>query len=320
MRLQLIDELRRAIGFDAYAFLLTDPVTRVGTSPLADVPMLEQLPRLIRLKYLTAHNRWTVIGEPPVALLGGARSTSPFGRELAAHGVDDVASVVFRDRYGCWGFLDLWRVGACFGEDEAAFLSSVARPVTRALRRGQAATFVERTAPPSRTGPVVLLLSPELQVLGQTPQTHEYLRALVPPPPERAPVPASAYNVAAQLLAAEAGVDDGAPRARVHLADGVWLTLRADRIGDAPTPAQRSIAVTVEECSSADRVDLFARAHGLSARETEVLDNLTAGADTREIAARMFLSVHTVSDHLKSVFAKTGTSSRGRLLSRALGA
>jgi DNA-binding CsgD family transcriptional regulator len=33
----------------------------------------------------------------------------------------------------------------------------------------------------------------------------------------------------------------------------------------------------------------------------------------------MFLSAHTVQDHLKSIFAKTSTHNRRTLLSRALG-
>ena len=43
------------VRFDAHVWLLTDPVTRVGTSPLADVPMMAwpRLPELGRLRYLT---------------------------------------------------------------------------------------------------------------------------------------------------------------------------------------------------------------------------------------------------------------------------
>jgi DNA-binding CsgD family transcriptional regulator len=154
----------------------------------------------------------------------------------------------------------------------------------------------------------------------------------VPPAEGQPPVPASAYNVAAQLLAVEAGVDANPPLARVHLADGRWVTLRAARIGAAgagPGPAADpaadvpetlDIAVTIEETSPAERVALFARAFGLSVRERELLAHLATGTDTRELARRLLLSEHTVQDHLKSIFAKTATHSRRALLSRALGA
>jgi DNA-binding CsgD family transcriptional regulator len=314
LRGDLLGKLRRAVGFDAYAFLLTDPETAVGSSPLADVPMplFGALPRLIRAKYLTAANRWTALNPGQVALLSTAADGDPLPTLLAEHGFTDVASLVFRDRFGCWGFLDLWRRGRVFTAAEARRLAAFAEPVTAALREAQAATFVPRPSFASRSGPVVLLLSPVLDVVGQTPQTHEYLQTLIPPEQGRAPVPASAYNVAAQLLAVEAGVDDHPPTARVHLSAGLWLTLRAARIG-------ADIAVTIEESTPAERLDLFARVCALSARESELVTHLASGSGTREVAGRMCLSEHTVQDHLKSVFAKTQTRSRKALLARALG-
>jgi DNA-binding CsgD family transcriptional regulator len=312
LRIEIIAKLRRGIGFDAYAFVLTDPVTEVGSSPLAEVPDLSILPRLIRLKYLTEMNRWTTLEPGKAAALEDPSRSLVWREVLRGLGIADVVSVVFRDRFGCWGFLDLWRSGAHFRADEAARLSRLAEPTTTALRQAQAATFIARPAASPRLGPVVLLLSPELEVLGQTPQTHDYLRVLVPPSPERAPIPASAYNVAAQLLAVESGVDDHPPSARVHLSDGLWLTLRAARLGS-------EIAVTIEESTPAERLDLFSRATGLSSRESELLGHLGTGADTREVAGRMHLSEHTVQDHLKSVFTKTDTRSRRALLARALG-
>jgi hypothetical protein len=108
LRLRLVDELRRQVAFDAYAFILTDPQTSVGSAPLADVPNTHELPRLIRHKYLTTVNRWTTIAGAGVAFLqeatGGQPSRSLVWREvLAAYDVGDVASLVFRDRFGCWG-------------------------------------------------------------------------------------------------------------------------------------------------------------------------------------------------------------------------
>jgi DNA-binding CsgD family transcriptional regulator len=328
LRLRLLEEIRRVVGFDAYAWLLTDPETSVGSAPLADVPCLPELPRLIALKYLTGINRWTSMRGAPVALLqeatGGDRSRSLLWRDLLCrYGIGDVASLVFRDRFGCWGFLDLWRSGTSerFGPGDAAFLGAIAGPVTSALRRSQAHAFAGGSGSRGRRrpGPVVLLLSPALEVLRQTPETQEYLRILVPPAADRPPVPASAYNVAAQLLAVEAGVDPNPPWARVYMSDGVWVTLRAARIGSAGAIADSDIAVTIEETTPPDRVALFARASGLSARESELLSHLVTGADTRELAGRMFLSEHTVQDHLKSIFAKSSTHNRRTLLSHILG-
>ena len=325
LRLALLEAIRAAAGFDAYAWLLTDPETEVGAAPLADVPCVAELPRLIRLKYLTAVNRWTGLHGPAAllrAMPGQAREDSLVWRELLrAHDVNDVASLVFRDRFGCWGFLDLWRQGSDsrFTEDEMLFLEAITEPVTEALRRGQARTFDEATIPAIGAGPAVLVLSPELEVRAQTPQTEEYLRLLVPPDTDRRPIPAGAYNVAAQLLAVEAGVDHHPPTARVHLTGGVWLTLRAARIGEEAAVDHRDIAVTIELTSPADRLTLFSRACGLSPRESELLGHLVAGSDTRHVAQTMFVSEHTVQDHLKSIFAKTGTRNRRTLLTRAAG-
>ncbi len=159
-----------------------------------------------------------------------------------------------------------------------------------------------------------MLLSAALDVQSQTPEVHKYLRVLVPPDADNPPVPASAYNVAAQLLAVEAGVDDNPAWARVHLVDGRWLSLRAARLG-----SDGQIAVTLEEASPVERLGVFSRAFGLSDRESELMTHLTSGADTRGLAGRMYVSENTVQDYFKSIFAKTATRSRGTLLSRALG-
>ena len=327
LRLDALAEIRRVVAFDAYAWLLTDPETWVGSSPLADVPCLPELPTLIRLKYLTEVNRWTRL-DLPVALLREATGDDPARSRLwrdllVRYGIGDVASSVYTDRYGCWGFLDLWRADTAdrFSADDAVYLAGIAGPLTAALRRAQADSFVARAARrQTARGPVVLLLSGDLEVRAQTPQTQEYLRVLVPPDADQSPVPASAYNVAAQLLANEAGVDMNPPSARVHLSDGVWLTLRAARIGDAAAaPQPRDIAVSIEECSPAERAGLFARAFGLSAREAELLGHLATGSDTKDLSTRMSLSPHTVQDHLKSIFAKASVNNRRTLLSRALG-
>jgi DNA-binding CsgD family transcriptional regulator len=326
LRLLLLVEIGRVVPFDAQAWVLTDPETSVGSAPLADVPCLSELPRLVRLRYLTSLNRWTTLTDRPVASLSGVTdgdlSRSLLWRELLSrYDVSDVASVVFRDRHGCWAFLELWRIGgATFTGAEVVLLQALLSPVTAALRQAQVRTFAT-TPPPDHhlSGPLVLLLSPDLDVLRQTPGTHDPLRLLVPRDDAGPPVPAGAYNVAAQLLAVEQHVDTNPPKARVHLGEGLWLTLRAARLEDALPMEDRDIVVTIEESTPPERVSLFVRSAGLTGRESELLGHLAAGRDTQEVAERMFLSPHTVQDHLKSMFAKTGTRSRRTLLSHALG-
>jgi DNA-binding CsgD family transcriptional regulator len=341
LRAAVLAEVRPAIAFDAYAFLLTDPETRVGTAPLADVPDLAKLPELIRLRYTSAISRWTALRPGQCATLAGATggelSRSSLWRDfLAGYGVTDLATLLLADQFGCWGFLDLWRCGGPeprFTPAEQALLASLAPDLTAALRAAQAATFAEPPAPVSALdAPVVLLLSGRLEPLDQTPRTDAHLRLLLPTSPAAAPVPAAAFNVAAQLLAVEAGVDGGPPTARAQLTGPEWISLRAARLAGGPgqpdgtgkldstgEPDSGRIAVTVEPVRPAGRIELYGRACGLTARERELLHRLARGADTRQLAREMRLSPHTVQDHLKSVFAKTGSGTRGILLARALG-
>ena len=335
LRRDALEVLREVVVFDAYVWLLTDPATAVGAAPFADVPCLPELPALIKAKYATPVNRWTDLQQraSPTALLDevvdGDLARSLVWREvMSRYGVRDVASTVLADRFGCWAFLDLWRdqTSEPFTSADSAFIDSVAASLTTALRKCHARTFVEAaTAHRRGLGPVVLTLDEDLQITSRTAASQSWLNVLLPPGPEGSAIPASVYNVAAQLLALEAGVDDRPASTRVHLGDGFWLTLRAARLASDPpesnslAPGTGGIVVTIEEASATERLDLFARAVGLTAREYELLGRLATGSDTRAMASQMSLSEHTIQDHLKSIFTKTGSRDRVSVLSRALG-
>lgn len=297
LRERVLDVLRVAVPFDAHVWPLTDPVTGVGTSPHAEVPMLAwpALPLLVRNRYVDPGHAWR--------------------EQVAALGVRDTTTVALADRFGEWGWLELWRCGGDFSEAESVLLEALVGTLTRAVRETQARTFVEDAERLELSGPAVLLLSPALDVLSQTPTAGVALRQLNPPGEEPIPdpIPAAAINVGAALLAREAGRAVGAPWSRVHLGGGCWVTLRAERMSDA------GIAVTIETSTPAERREVFALAHGLSPREREVLARLCAGADSRAIARELVLSEHTVNDHVHAVLAKTGSATRQVLLSRVAG-
>jgi DNA-binding CsgD family transcriptional regulator len=338
LRVAVLTEIRSLIPFDFYAWLLTDPVTCVGWSPVAEVPVLAEIADVIQAKYLTTINRWTDLVPGVAVTLAGAcavdtntntndtdantnTNAEPDGRTLwellqSRYSVTDVASVVLRDKTGCWGFVDLWRRGGTFGSEECQMLEAVMAVVTPALRRALLATFAASRVAPS-DGPVVMLLDSHLRPVGQTPSTDRYLHALLPTDPGQVAVPAAAFNVGAQLCALEAGVSNHPPQARVFVADQTWMTVRAGRI-DADA-ANGAIAVTIEPTAPADRTDLYARVAGLTEREAAVLNVVIAGDDTRHSAHRLGISEHTLQDHLKAIFTKTGTSSRRLLTARATG-
>ena len=329
LREEVVAEVRRVVSFDAYLFMLTDPLTRVGTSPLADVPMVTwaRLPALIRARYLTTLNRWPELLEGKVAsasLLGtseGDPSRSLIWREVQRElGVVDVAVAPFGDRHGTWGMLELWRTAAVFTPAELRYLGGLAPYVVPALRSALARTFVDSREQLLPVGPAVVVLDPDLQVRSQTAGAAAALLRLNPPDEPMTPVPAAAYNVAGALVAAEQGVPVGEPWSRIHLGGSRWVTVKADRMGAPEAGEARDIAVSIEPSTPAERTDLFARVHGLSTRETEVLSLLGDGMSSHEVAARLVLSEHTVNDHVKAVLEKTGARTRQVLLSRALGA
>lgn len=326
MRAAVLAEIRQVVYFDAYVWVLTDPTTTVGASPLAEVPSLRDLPTLIRLKYLTPTNRWTTLAVDGVATLveatGGHVERSLVWRELLrGYGVLDVASMVLRDTHGSWGFLDLWRsapTSRAFSRSEQAFLASVLPGVTQSLRASLAGTFAVSVEDTPSDGPAVLLLNDTLELAMRTPQADAELRALLPTLPGQSPVPAVALNVAAQLLAVESGVDAHEPAARLHRGGGRWLQVRAARLDPEPETGAM-IAVTIEQAPPAQRVELYCRAIGLTARERELVGHLVGGADTRSAAAVLGIGEYTVNDHLRSIFAKAGVNSRRQLITRGHG-
>ena len=56
------------------------------------------------------------------------------------------------------------------------------------------------------------------------------------------------------------------------------------------------------------------RAHGLSARQAEIIALLTQGYSNEEIAARAYLSVNTVKSYLRLAYQVMGVSSRSQAL------
>ena len=78
--------------------------------------------------------------------------------------------------------------------------------------------------------------------------------------------------------------------------------------------SEDEISVIVEYPRPIRLTSLVIEAYGLTPREREVVELVLKGLATRQVAGDLEISEYTVQDHLKSVFAKTGTATRGELL------
>lgn len=132
-------------------------------------------------------------------------------------------------------------------------------------------------------------------------------------------VPAEVLNVAAQLLAVECGADLHRPLSRLHVGEAVWASLSAARMLDISGTTTAPIAVTIQDCLPAERLEVFNRCFELSLRERELLERAAAGSDTAVLAGVLGISKYTVQDTFKSMFLKCDVQSRGALLALALG-
>jgi DNA-binding CsgD family transcriptional regulator len=107
------------------------------------------------------------------------------------------------------------------------------------------------------------------------------------------------------------------PSTRIQTRDGRWLHVHASRLRGAN--AEDRVAVVVEPVGARDTVPLLLSAFGLSPREADVAKLVVRGASTRIIVDTLHISRHTVQDHLKAVFDKTGVRSRRELVGQLLG-
>ncbi|QCO97690.1 LuxR family transcriptional regulator [Arthrobacter sp. 24S4-2] len=350
LRAEVLSELGSIVPFTWFAWPLTDPETCTGVSPMARIPCPQELPALIRLKYVTSPGRWTSLlagAEPAVTLqtaTGGDPDRSPlWSGILRRYDVADVLSTVFADSHGCWGWLDLWRSAdeRLFTDLETKHLAAAA-PIVAAGLRGSRAARMRRDSQPGREDQehpddsdhrlahhrrlpasglpqqAVLTLDAGLAITGRSASAADWLALLQPGPRPYEAVPAEVFNVAAQLLAREAGVDSHAASARVPIGLGQWAVLRSFRM-DVGRGGEAPLAVTIQECPAAERLEVFARCFGLTPRQRSLLGLAAGGLDTAALAAALGISPYTVQDQFKAVFAACGVRSRNALLALALG-
>ena len=325
LRLEMVDELRRAIGFDRFCVLLADPDTLLEHRGLGGNDWRSEVPKLNLNtgRQCDVNSLATLVGgRDPVGALRAATGDDPARsqrwREIySRYGVGDELRTAAVDRHGCWGEVFMYRSSddKPFDADDAQLMSAASSIIALALRTGQVAPI--RAGDPAPAGVGVLLLDGQLRPSGFTRSAREWCKALNP---NRVTfpggIPSALWNVVGRLLGVEQGVrPDLPPRVRMRACDGSWAVVEAARVDGHGN----GIAVTMRSATSMEVLGLVSRAHALSPRERQVLGLLLAGSRQRETAKRLSISRYTVDDHVKSILGKVGVHSRRELVTSVLG-
>jgi DNA-binding CsgD family transcriptional regulator/PAS domain-containing protein len=126
------------------------------------------------------------------------------------------------------------------------------------------------------------------------------------------------FTLLSSLADGVASGDRTAPnwKGTVELGDGRVMHCLTTRLLDPAADLPGAVLVLLQPLESEvdARVQTFSLSHGLSPREQEVLGLLEKGLTTGAIAESLGISPHTVRDHLKHLYRKTGTKGRSELL------
>ena len=233
------------------------------------------------------------------------------------YGGDQELLVALRTRTGeTWGMLGLYREpGEClFERADLELLRTVAPYLAEGARRGL--LVGEASDPEGSDAPGLVVLAEDWSVDSLTPGVERWLAELPDGDLEGGrKLPPSILAVAGRALRTVENPDTPGEVAvaRVLSREGRWIVLHGAAL---VAGGARRVAVIVEPAHPARIAPLLMAAYGLTQREQEITRLVLSGDSTGEIADRLFVSPHTVQQHLKSIFEKTGVRSRRELVGR----
>ena len=247
---------------------------------------------------------------------GGDPSRSRrYRTEMREYGAEQEVIVALRTRSGeAWGALGLYReAGApAFADAELDLLRGVSADLAEGARR--ALLIGEATDPEGPDAPGLVVLREDWSVESVTPGVERWLAELPDGDREAGRLPPAVLAVAGRARrTAGAGAPGEVAVARVLSGSGRWVVLHGAALESGGAPRT---AVIVEPAHPARIVPLLMSAYGLTEREQDVARLVLQGESTGQIAERLVVSPHTVQQHLKGIFEKTGVRSRRELAGR----
>jgi DNA-binding CsgD family transcriptional regulator len=291
--------LRRAVPFDAIAGVWFDPETGLPVDEWFDSSSLPEIS--LDETDVTAFRQLAASGR------SAASMSSDRGRGARGLGAE-LRSVYFGDS-GMWcGYVMYRERGAPdFAGREVDLVASLngEGPDLQRVRLRQ-----DLSSDAGDGDPGLLLLDGQDAVEMANPAADAWLDELRA---RRRHLPVVVSAVARRAREIASGDSGSAATARARTASGRWITVRGWVLQNG---SEARTAITLEPARRPELAELLAEAYGLTARERRVSKLVAQGLPNAAIAARLYLSIYTVQDHLKAIFEKLGVSNRGQLVAR----
>jgi len=320
---EVLRSIHALLPVDAVFFATADPTTLLFTGSVAEDPLGTATTRFLDNEFGDHDvNKFQTLATSArhVATLdsatGGERTRSARYRDiLSPLDLGDELRAAPVTPSGCWGYLCLHRAVSTLGFTRAEMrtisrltihLGNACRPSLRMPSQGD-----------TNAAPGVVILHPDRTVAAITDEAERWLTLMTDQAADPGRLPAAVYAAAAQLQSIERGTAHprATPTVRVPSTAGGWLFVHASRLNPS---VRRDIAITIEPAQPMDVAPLRLAAQGLTPREREIALLVLRGASTQTIGTELHLSPHTVKDHLKSIFDKTGVRSRRDLVALIL--
>ncbi|WP_280244604.1 helix-turn-helix transcriptional regulator [Nocardia abscessus] len=317
--------LREISPFDAAVWVATDPVNGLTTAPV----QVENLHEggcgdYWESELFAEHvHPFRDLARAPVpvaglrAATGDRPASSPLYRKfMSPRGFDDELRAVLRVDGQPWGHLSLFRERGRhpFRDADIALVHAISVPMARRLRsfaRPVAGAFQDFAATPG------MLLFDTAGSLVSINDEARHLLAEMPVGPALPTAKGIDLPLPTWILttAGHTRMTGENARIRVRTRTGRWLVCHASslRSGD---DAAAVTALVLEPARPTEVASLIVAAYALTDREMDVTELIARGLSTAQIAARLFLSAHTVRDHVKAIFEKVGVTSRGELVAK----
>ncbi|MEI7024919.1 LuxR C-terminal-related transcriptional regulator [Paenibacillus sp. y28] len=322
-RTSLIELLREGVPFAAACCTAIDPNTLLSTGAATEEGVEAIHAKLFEYEYLredyNAYDDLTRKADTLATLsaaTGGSLELSGRYRDvLQPAGFKDELRAALVIEGACWGYLTLFRRAdqPLFDEQERSFLSSLIPCIARCLRKTSLALPLEK-ADWLEDEPGILMLTGQLEISSFNATAEQWLARLRKAEGiESAVLPRPIRAVCSRALSESAeGKDSPLAKVCIRMPEGPFLTIRASLLNGSEHGVQ--LAVWLEPAKPADMLPIITEAYALSVREKQVLEGIMRGYSTKELARSLHITAYTVQDHLKSIFAKTGVSSRRDLI------